>query len=60
MAFFKMNLDRFFDMFSLDNKEALFFSIEQFEFRSKEGLEMVDKSDLDAMLNRSRLLNFCL
>lgn len=60
MAFFEMNLDRFFDMFSLNNKEALFFSIEQFEFRSKEGLEMVDKSDLDVMLNRSRLPNFCL
>ena len=52
MAFCEIDLDKFFDMFSLNNKEALFFSIEQFELRSGGGLEMADKSDLAAMFEQ--------
>lgn len=52
IALFEMDLDKFFDMFSLDNKEALFFSTKQFKLRSGEGFEMADKSDLTIMVEQ--------
>lgn len=50
MALFEIDLDNFFDIFSLDNKEILFFSTEQAELKSKKSLETADKSDLAIMV----------
>lgn len=52
MARFEIDLDKFFDIFSLNNKKALFFFTEQFELKSGGSLEMDDKSDLAAMIEQ--------
>lgn len=50
MAFFKIDLDEFFDMFSFDDQEALFFSIKQFELKSGRGFKMANELDFAAMI----------
>lgn len=42
MVLFEINLNKFFNMFILDNKKVLFFSIEQFELKSGEGFKIAD------------------
>lgn len=52
MAVFEIDLNKFFDIFLLDNKEALFFFIEDFNWESRENPEIADKSDLVAIIKQ--------
>lgn len=56
MAYFEIDLDKFIDIFSLNDKETLLFFKEQFELRSGGSLEIADESDLAAMVEQIKAI----
>lgn len=50
MTLFEMDLDKFFNMFLLDDQKVLFFFTKQFKLRSGGGFEITKKSDCIAIV----------
>lgn len=51
-ALFKIDPNKFFDIFSLNNKEVLFFSTKQFELKSGRYFKMANKSDFTIIVEK--------